>query len=63
MMLGYILAANGKPHRIATMLPPVPLTLALMGILDLDRPRGGAIQVSQQPLEDLWTNIAADKCS
>lgn len=61
VMLGYILAANGKPHRIATMLLLVLLTLALIVILDLDRPRSGAIQVSQQPLEDLRISIAADK--
>jgi len=29
------------------------LTLALVVILDVDRPRNGAIQVSQQPLEEL----------
>ena len=59
VMLGYILAANGKPLRIATTLLLVLLTLALIVILDLDRPRSGAIQVSQQPLEDLRASIAA----
>ncbi|WP_337847904.1 hypothetical protein [Sphingomonas sp.] len=42
------------------MLLLVPLTLALIVILDLNRPRSGAIQVSQQPLEDLRISIAAD---
>ncbi|MGV3770010.1 MAG: hypothetical protein ACO1NM_08290 [Sphingobium phenoxybenzoativorans] len=53
VMLGYIQAACGRAHRVATTLLLVLLTLALVVILDLDRPRGGAIQVSQQPLEDL----------
>lgn len=61
VMLGYILADNGKPHRIATMLLLVLLTLALVAILDLDRPRSGGIQVSQQPLDDLRGSIAADR--
>jgi hypothetical protein len=52
-MLGYTSAAKGKPQRIATISVQVLLTLALVMILDLDRPRSGAIQVSQQPLEEL----------
>lgn len=50
VMLGYILAANGRPHRIATTLLLLLLSLALTTILDIDRPRSGAILVSQQPL-------------
>ena len=57
MMLGYISAAAGRPHRIATTLLLVLLTLALAVILDLDRPRDGAIQVSQQPLIDLKASL------
>ena len=57
VLLGYILAANGRPHRVATGLLLVLLTLALVVILDLDRPRSGAIQVSQQPLEDLRASL------
>jgi hypothetical protein len=56
-MLGYHLAAGGRPHRIATALLLVLLTLALVVILDLDRPRSGAIQVSQQPLEALRSSL------
>jgi hypothetical protein len=52
-MLGYASAAKGRPHRMATAMVLVLLTLALVMILDVDRPRSGAIQVSQQPLEDL----------
>jgi hypothetical protein len=57
VMLGYIQAANGRPHRVATTLLLVLLTLALIVILDVDRPRSGAIQVSQQPLEDLRQSL------
>jgi hypothetical protein len=57
IMLGYIQAAGGRVHRIATALLLVLLTLALTVILDLDRPRGGAILVSQQPLADLRVSM------
>jgi hypothetical protein len=53
VMLGYMLAAGGRPHRLATTLLLALLSLAVVVILDLDRPRDGAIQVSQQPLIDL----------
>ena len=52
-MLGYTAAAKGRPQRIATSAVMVLLTLAMVMILDIDRPRNGSIQVSQQPLEDL----------
>jgi len=52
-MLGYTSAAKGRPQRIATISVLVLVTLALVMILDIDRPRSGAIQVSQQPLEEL----------
>lgn len=52
-MLGYASAAKGRPQRIATGAVMVLLTLAMVMILDIDRPRAGAIQISQQPLEEL----------
>jgi hypothetical protein len=52
-MLGYASAAKGKPQRIATSAVMVLLTLAMVMILDIDRPRSGAITVTQQPLEEL----------
>jgi len=52
-MLGYTAAAKGRPQRIATLCVLVAMTLALVMILDIDRPRSGAIQVSEQPLEEL----------
>jgi len=57
-MVGYTLAASGRPHRIATVTTLALVTLALVMILDLDRPRSGAIQVSQQPLTDLLASVA-----
>lgn len=52
-MLGYSSAAKGRPQRIATAAVLGLLTLAMVMILDIDRPLSGAIQVSQQPLEEL----------
>jgi hypothetical protein len=57
LMLGYTLAAAGRPHRIATGMVLLLLSLAVVVILDLDRPRGGSIQVSQQPLVDLKAGL------
>jgi len=52
-MLGYTSAAKGKPQRIATSAVLTLLTLAMVMILDIDRPRTGAITVTQQPMEEL----------
>jgi hypothetical protein len=52
-MLGYTSAAKGGPQRVATSAVLLLLTLAMVMILDIDRPRSGAITVTQQPLEDL----------
>ena len=52
-MLGYTSAAKGKPQRIATSAVLMLLTLAMVMILDIDRPRTGAITVTQQPMEEL----------
>jgi len=57
VMLGYIFGANWRPHRLATALLLVLLTLAIVVILDIDRPRSGAIQVSQLPMEALKESI------
>lgn len=53
VMMGAMLATARKPHRTQTGLLLVLLTLGQLIILDLDRPRTGTIQVSQQPLEAL----------
>jgi hypothetical protein len=57
VMLGYMTAASGRPHRAATILLLVLLTLALVVILDVDRPLSGGIQVSQQPLDDVRASM------
>lgn len=56
-MLGYMMAAREQPHRTATILLLLLVTLALILILDVDRPLGGAITVSQQPMEDLRASM------
>jgi hypothetical protein len=53
VMLGYVLASKNRRHRVATAILVLLVTISLTIILDLDRPRNGAIQVSQLPLEEL----------
>ena len=50
VMLGYILAVKGRRQYIAS-------SLVLVLIADLDRPLGGAIVVSHQPLIDLQASM------
>ncbi len=56
-LLGYVLAAYGSHHRIATLVLYILLAMTITLILDLDRPQSGDIRVSQQPLIDLVTDI------
>ena len=49
-MLGYSVAASGGRHRVAGSSLFVLLALAFATILDLDRPRSGAIQIPQTPM-------------
>lgn len=57
VMLGYILGGTGHPYRFATAMLVGLLALALVLILDLDQPREGRIQVSQQPMLDVRESI------
>lgn len=50
-MLGYTLAGSGGKHRLASSIFFALLAFAFVTILDLDRPRGGAIKVPQSELE------------
>lgn len=50
-MLGYTLAGSGGRHRLASGIFFALLAFAFVTILDLDRPRGGAIKVPQYELE------------
>jgi hypothetical protein len=56
-VLGYVL--RGARGRLAAGFLLVLLSLSLMLILDIDRPKGGAITESQQPMEDLRRSLAA----
>ena len=49
-MLGYAVASERSRHRLASWTLFLLLALAFGTILDLDRPRSGAITVSQEPL-------------
>jgi len=57
VMLGYVLAADGRRHRMATTLLLALLSLSLILIMDIDRPLRGGIKVSQQPMEALLTTM------
>lgn len=61
VMMGAMLGAHRKPHLTQTMLLLFLLTLIHMVILDLDRPRSGNIQVSQQALLDLRQTMIAEQ--
>jgi len=56
-LLGYTMAGNGRAHRGATAVVLLLLSLAIVTIFDIDRPRSGAIQVSQQPMLDLRDSL------
>lgn len=56
-IIGYVLGSTGKSHRTVTTILFALLTLALLMILDLDRPWRGAITVSQQPMLDMRAGL------
>lgn len=58
-VLGSALDAAGRKNRGMSALLFVLLTMAIIVILDLDRPQEGAIRISQQPLADLVESFAA----
>ncbi|SFF99246.1 Protein of unknown function [Novosphingobium sp. CF614] len=51
-IVGYVMGVTGRRHRTVTVILFLLLTMAITLILDLDRPRSGAITVSQQPMWD-----------
>jgi hypothetical protein len=51
-MLGYTLASTGSRHRGGAYFTFVLIAFAFATVADLDRPRSGAILVSQEPLID-----------
>jgi hypothetical protein len=52
-MLGYGLTGPRARHRGTTVIFFSLLTLAIVLILDLDRPRGGTIRIDQTPMTEL----------
>ena len=56
-IVGYVLGANARRHRAVTAILFLLLTMAITLILDLDRPRSGAITVSQQPMWDVQASM------
>ena len=60
-MLGYTLERGGGQHRLASNLFFALLVLAFITVLDLDRPRGGAILVPQDELERVSRALLASQ--
>lgn len=58
-ILGYVLGGTRSRHRAATTILFALVSLAIVVILDLDRPRSGAIIVSLAPLTQLQAGFAA----
>lgn len=56
-LLGYVLRPTRTHHRTAASVLTLLLTISLVLILDSDRPRSGAVQVSQRPMEQLGTSL------
>lgn len=53
MLVGYTYGLSGRRHIFSMCVLAVAITIVLSVIVDLDRPRSGLIQVSQQPMIDL----------
>lgn len=61
LILGYALGGAPRRHRLVGCALFVLLALAVSIILDLDRPRRGAIRVSQEPMTDLLKRVELDR--
>lgn len=55
---GYVLGAFGSRHLAASAILYLLLAMTITLILDLDRPQGGTIRVTQQPLIDAVRGMA-----
>jgi hypothetical protein len=53
LSVGYSFGLAGSKNIFTTLILLLEIVLVLMVIVDLDRPRGGFIRVSQQPMLDL----------
>lgn len=58
-MLGYALAGGGARHRVASTTLYLLIALAFAVILDLDRPRAGAITIDQTPFAEAVAGLGA----
>ena len=58
---GYGAGASGARNGFANFVLPLLIAVVITLIADLDRPRGGLIGISQQPLLDLKESIAVAK--
>jgi len=57
VMLGYSSGITGRRSVLSAVVLVIALGAVLTLVIDLDRPRDGLIQVSQQPLTDLVNSI------
>ena len=53
MMIGYAFGLSGRRKTFSTCVLTLAISLVLVVIIDLDRPRSGLIRISQQPMIDL----------
>jgi len=60
-LVGYAFGVSGRRQFFSTCLLAVAISVVLAVILDLDRPRRGFIQVSQQPMTDLQDQLRTVK--
>jgi hypothetical protein len=60
-MLGYVAVNEPARVRVTAALLYVLMSFAVVLILDIDRPRSGSIQVSQEALQDLVRTLDAAK--
>jgi len=61
VLVGYGFGLARRRHLFSMLLLVVSITVVLVVIVDLDRPRHGLIQVSQQPMIDLQQQLAKSK--
>lgn len=60
-LVGYAFGISGRRQVFSSFLLAVAISVVLAVILDLDRPRHGFIQVSQQPMLDLQEQFRSAK--
>jgi hypothetical protein len=60
-LVGYAAGVGGHRTSLATYLLVALIVLLVFVIIDLDRPRRGLIEVSQQSLLDLQSSVAATR--